>query len=166
VGREIEHERVIDRLIDLQARLRGEPDPPAPPSAWDPTEAWAAGPAPRRRRVTRVDPVTVAHRNVQMTVTPSEVERARVEPAPARPGRFAPGGAPRRAEQEATGLVPHQERSASPERLASILGRVDDLRRELTRVVETLDAATEELAPDPCEPGHDERPRDRLQQPT
>jgi hypothetical protein len=162
VGREIEHERVIDRLIDLQARLRGEPDPPAPSSAWDPTEAWAAGPAPRRRRATRVDPVTVAHHDVEMMVTPSEAERARVEPAPTTRGRPVPERAPQRAEQEATRLVPHHERSVSPERLASILGRVDELRDELTRVLGVLDAATEELAPDRAEPGRDEGPRDRL----
>ena len=132
---------VVDRLIDLQARLRGEPDPPAPSSVWAATEAWAAGPVPRRRRVARVDPAPVVHDDVEVTVVPSQKERVWVEPTPAQ----------------------HQH-AASSERLASILGRVDELRGELTRVVEALDAATEELSPDRSEPGRNDGPRDRLRQ--
>jgi hypothetical protein len=114
VGREIEHEQVVDRLIDLQAQLRGEPDPPI---------------------------VSVARDDVEVAVTPPEMERVWVEPTPE-----------------------EQERPAPPERLASILGRVDGLRGELTQVVEALDATTEELAPPRAEPGRDDGPRDRLRQ--
>jgi predicted secreted protein len=116
MGREVEHERVVDRLIDLQARLRGEPEPP--------------------------EPITVTHDDLEVAVTPSRAEPAFAEPAFAEP-------------------VPHARQLGSPERLATILGQVDELRGDLTRVVEALDAATEELAPDRPFPAQHHAPQDR-----
>lgn len=136
---EIEHEMVVDRLIDLQAELRGERSPrrrPAASGSSRSTDQWAYG-ASRKLGAGAPTPAVAPMPSARVTVNDPPVHPAPESEAPADPVEVSVGDVSIGMAQEDT--------TAPPVRLASILARAQEIEHGLTQVIDELDETAERL---------------------
>lgn len=138
---EIEHETVVDRLIDLQAELRGERSPRRRPAGAGSPDQWAYG-ASRKVGAAAPTPAVAPMTSARVTVNdpperPAPESEAPESEAPVDPVEVSVGDVSIGMAQEDT--------TAPPVRLASILARAQEIEHGLTQVIDRLDETAERL---------------------
>jgi len=141
---EIEHETVVDRLIDLQAELRGERSPrrrPAGDGSPTSSDQWAYG-ASRKVGATAPTPVAAPITSARVALSdhpqhPAAGSEAPTSEEPVDPVEVSVGD---------VSIAMAQEGSTTPPvRLASILARAQEIEHGLTKVIDELDETAERL---------------------